>query len=81
MLLKKHTGHDFKYTHTSGHDFPDNLNHYALAIMCGGCMLNPGEMKRRLRACTAAGVPVTNFGMAISLAQGILARVSAPLKA
>ncbi len=79
-LLKKYTARDFKYTYTSGHDFPADLNRYDLVIMCGGCMLNPGEMHRRLRLCAAAGVPITNFGMAISLAQGILGRVAAPLK-
>ena len=80
MLLKKHTGREFKYTYVSGHDFPPDLNSYSLVIMCGGCMLNPGEMRRRLRLCAAAGVPITNFGMVISLAQGALARVVGPLK-
>ena len=79
-MLKKHTGREFEYTYASGHDFPPDLDRYSLVIMCGGCMLNPGEMRRRLRLCAAAGVPITNFGMAISLAQGILARAVAPLK-
>lgn len=79
-MLKKHTGREFKYTYTSGHDFPDDLHCYNLVIMCGGCMLNPGEMRRRLRLCAAAGAPVTNFGMAISLAQDILDRVTAPFQ-
>ena len=79
-MLKKHTGREFEYTYTSGHDFPDNLHRYSLVIMCGGCMLNPGEMRRRLRLCAAAGAPVTNFGLAISLAQGVLTRVTAPFQ-
>ena len=79
-MLKKHTDRNFNYTYTSGQDFPGDLNRYSLVIMCGGCMLNPGEMRRRLRLCAASGVPVTNFGMAISLAQGILERVTEPFK-
>ena len=78
-LLKGHTGRQFEYTYVSGADFPAALGRYSLVLMCGGCMLNPGEMRRRLRFCAAAGVPVTNFGLVISLAQGVLERVAAPL--
>ena len=80
-MVKQHTGRDFNYVYTSGHDFPADLDHYGLVIMCGGCMLNPGEMRRRMRLCAATGVPITNFGMVISLAQGVLARVTAPFQA
>ncbi len=75
-MLHKYTGREFNYTWTSGQDFPADLEKYALVIMCGGCMLNPGEMRRRLRLCAAAGVPATNFGLAISQTQGILERVT-----
>ncbi len=75
-LLKKHSGKEFHYTYAAGRDFPDNLQDYDLVILCGGCMLNPGEMKRRLRICAAHNVPATNFGMVISLAQGVLERAT-----
>lgn len=79
-LLKKHTGHNLNFTFNAGRDFPDDLALYDLVIHCGACMLNPGEMKRRLRLCAAAYVPATNFGMAISAVQGLLERVSAPFQ-
>lgn len=77
-MLKRQTGRELTIDICSGRDFPDNLESYDLVIHCGGCMLNPGEMNRRLRICLAAGVKATNFGMAISLCQGVLSRVASP---
>ena len=77
-LLEKYLGFRPDIAFSAGNDFPDNLAEFSLVIHCGGCMLNPGEMRRRLRICTAAGVAATNFGMAISLMQGLLGRVCAP---
>lgn len=78
-LLRKHLGFSPVFAFSTGRDFPEDLSSFALAIHCGGCMLNPGEMRRRLRICAAAGVPASNFGMVISQVQGLLERVSAPL--
>jgi hypothetical protein len=36
-------------------------------------------MLRRIRECTRRGVPVTNYGVAISKVQGVLDRVLAPV--
>ena len=44
----------------------------------GGCVITRGQMLARLRAATEAGCPMTNYGLAISLAQGVLARVLSP---
>ncbi|HAS90291.1 MAG TPA: [FeFe] hydrogenase H-cluster maturation GTPase HydF [Desulfovibrio sp.] len=73
--LKKYTGKDLKFEMYSGHDFPDDLEGYALAIHCGGCMTNRTEMLRRIRECQRRGVPITNYGVAISKVQGVLERV------
>ena len=78
-LLRNYTGHDLEFAFCSGQDFPDDLTRYALVLHCGGCMLNGREMRRRLKLCAACGVPVTNYGMAISLTQGVLERAAAPL--
>lgn len=80
-LFQQHCGHALDFSICSGADFPDDLGRYSLVLHCGGCMLNPREMRRRLRLCAASGVPVSNFGMAISLMQGVLDRVTAPLTA
>ncbi len=79
-LLKQYTGWELPCDVCSGRDFPENLRDYALVVHCGGCMLNRREMRRRLRLCSAAGVPVTNFGMVLAQTQHLLNRVSAPLQ-
>lgn len=47
-------------------------------IHCGACVLTRRQMLRRLEDAQAAGLPMTNYGLAISLAQGVLERVLAP---
>lgn len=76
--LMQYTGRDLEFDTASGHDFPDNLSDYSLVIHCGSCMLNRVEMLRRLRACKRSGVPVTNYGVAISKLQGVLDRTVKP---
>ncbi len=41
-------------------------------------MINRGEMLTRLRKAQEAGVPVTNYGVAISFLQGVIKRSLAP---
>ena len=40
----------------------------------GGCTLNEKEMKNRLRRAAVQGVPMTNYGIFLAQAGGILAR-------
>ncbi|GFM37245.1 [FeFe] hydrogenase H-cluster maturation GTPase HydF [Desulfovibrio psychrotolerans] len=77
--LRQYTGKELEFSFYAGHDFPDNLEGYALAVHCGGCMTNRAEMLRRIRECTRRGVPITNYGIAISKVQGVLERVLRPL--
>lgn len=67
-----------KFAFTSGGEFPTDLSAYRLIIHCGGCMLNVAEMKHRLSLAKAAGVPMTNYGMAIAYVNGILERSLEP---
>lgn len=73
-LLKKYTGKDFRFEYSSGREFPEDLNEYALVIHCGGCMLNSREMNYRIKSVEDTGVSVTNYGIAIAYMNGILAR-------
>ena len=63
-----------EFAFTSGGDFPEDLSDYALVIHCGGCTLPEREMARRLAIAEAAGVPMTNYGVAIAYMNGILRR-------
>ena len=69
---------DFSFT--SGGEFPKDLSQYELIVHCGACMLPEAEMHSRLTAAEEAGVPITNYGMAIAKMQGILGRALAPLR-
>jgi len=62
----------------AGRDYPENLTDYRLIIHCGGCMLTRREMLNRMQRATEAGVPVTNYGVAISFLQGVLPRALEP---
>ena len=63
---------------SSGRDYPDDLKKYKLILHCGACMINRREMLNRLRKAQEAGVPVTNYGVAISFLQGVISRSLAP---
>ncbi len=59
-------------------DFPTDLTPFSIVIQCGGCMVTRRHMLARLRECIAQGVPMTNYGLAISELQGVLERTLSP---
>lgn len=77
-LIRKTTGKQIEFALCSGNDFPENIKEYALVIHCGGCTLTEQVMQRRLAYCMEAGVPITNYGMAIAYMNGILKRSMEP---
>ena len=79
--LREYTGKDLVLEHSSGRDFPEALSPYRLIIHCGGCMLGEREMAYRQKTAQDAGVPFTNYGMAIAQMHGILQRSLEPLAA
>ena len=76
--ITQYTGKELEFVMYAGHDFPEDLECYSLAVHCGGCMTNRTEMLRRIRECPRRKVPVTNYGIAISKVQGVLDRVVRP---
>lgn len=78
-LLKKFTGKEFRLEWSSGRSYPEDLDTFDLVLHCGGCMLNEREMQYRMRAALDAGVPFTNYGIAIAHMNGILRRSVAML--
>ncbi|MBE6612982.1 MAG: [FeFe] hydrogenase H-cluster maturation GTPase HydF [Ruminococcaceae bacterium] len=77
--IRKHTGVEPEFSFTSGTEFPDNLADFALVVHCGGCTLNPRALRHRYGLAAEAGVPMTNYGVAIAHMHGILARAAKPL--
>ncbi len=72
-LLRKKTGKNLVIHNYAGHDFPD-IKDYKLIIHCGACMTNRREVLSRILLADKAGVPITNYGVAISYCLGILPR-------
>ncbi|MCX6255173.1 MAG: [FeFe] hydrogenase H-cluster maturation GTPase HydF [Bacteroidia bacterium] len=73
------TGKKIEYDVVAGLDIlPRPVTDYSLVIQCGGCMITRKQLHNRLKAAIKAGVPVTNYGMAIAYVQGIYKRAIAP---
>lgn len=53
---------------------------YKLVIQCGGCVATRKQILSRLQVFTEAGVPVTNYGMAIAYINGIFNKVTGMFK-
>lgn len=70
-----------KFRFTSGGEFPEEMTGVSLVVHCGGCMLNEREMKSRAARAKEAGVPMTNYGIAIAKMKGILDRAVRPVLA
>ena len=71
--LRKKTGKNLVIHNYAGHDFPD-VKDYKLIIHCGACMTNRREVLSRILIANKSGVPITNYGVAISYCLGILPR-------
>jgi [FeFe] hydrogenase H-cluster maturation GTPase HydF len=78
--IKQYTGKTPEFEFSSGTEFPHDLSRYKLIIHCGGCMLNRREIQYRERQAHNAGIPITNYGVAISFMKGILERRLAPMQ-
>ena len=77
--ISNFTGKQLEYVVVAGLDeVPGNITDYSLLIQCGGCMITPKQLGNRLQPAIDAGIPVTNYGMAIAYVQGIYTRAVAP---
>lgn len=79
--IENYCGQKPKFEWTSGGEFPDDPSKYSLIVHCGGCMLNEKNMHHRLDIARKAGVPITNYGVAIAEFHGILRRALRPFPA
>lgn len=79
--LTQFVGGRLEFDVVQGRDFPDDLSPYKIVIHCGACMWNRKAMTSRLMRCRAAGVPITNYGLAIAHSLGILERALEPFPA
>lgn len=77
--MNKYTGKNLYFDIVSGLNRIERpITDYALVIQCGGCMITRKQIVNRLRPAIQAGVPVTNYGLAIAWMQGVYARAIEP---
>jgi len=79
--LTQYVGGKLDFQTVQGHDFPADVTPYKLIIHCGACMWNRREMLSRILRCRQAGVPITNYGLAIAYSLGIFERALEPFPA
>jgi [FeFe] hydrogenase H-cluster maturation GTPase HydF len=78
--IRQYAGMDLAIDHCAGKDYPANIGDYRLVIHCGGCTLTRREMLWRIEQAHT-GTAITNYGMAISVLQGVIERTLSPFPA
>ncbi len=77
--LSAYTGKKLEYDVVVGLDkVARDIHDYALIMQCGGCVITGRQLHNRLRPAKKAGIPITNYGMAIAYVQGIYKRAIEP---
>jgi len=79
--LLKFTAKKLEFTVVSGlSEITEEISNFAIIIQCGGCMVTKKQLQSRLKPAIDAGVPVTNYGLAIAYMHGIFDRATAPFR-
>jgi len=77
--ISDYTGKKLEFDVVAGLDsFKSDFSKYALIVQCGGCMITKKQVHSRLKEAIEAGIPITNYGMAIAWTKGIYARAIEP---
>ena len=74
QMVYEKLGVSCRFFYFTGYDFPEDLSEYKMALSCGMCMVNRQEVETRMKRLKDAGIPVTNYGVAIAYLNGILDR-------
>ncbi len=78
-LIRKFTGRNIQFDYVSGLAPIENINQYAMAIQCGGCVATRKQLLNRTNLAVKAGIPISNYGMAIAFMTGIFKRATEQL--
>ena len=76
-LIRKFTGKNIQFDYLAGLSPVDNINQYAMAIQCGGCVATRKQLLNRTNLAVKAGIPISNYGMAIAYMTGVFTRAVA----
>lgn len=74
-LISSHSSKKLTFDVVAGlSDLERPITDYALVIQCGGCVVTPKQLASRLAPAIDAGVPVSNYGLALAYLNGIFER-------
>ena len=76
-LIRKFTGKNIQFDYVAGLAPINNIHDYAMAIQCGGCVATRKQLLNRTNLAVKAGIPISNYGMAIAYMTGIFDRAVA----
>lgn len=77
--LSSFTGKKLEFITVAGLDrIPGEMKDYAMVIQCGSCMITRKQLINRIKPAVDAGIPVTNYGLAIAYVHGIYDRAIEP---
>jgi len=76
--IRQYTGKDLIFDVAAGPSFPPDIEKYSLIVQCGGCTITRQAYCNRIEAANKQGIPITNYGIAISYVQGVLPRIIRP---
>ena len=77
--LSNFSGKKLEFETVAGlNKLPRDIHEFAIVIQCGGCMITRKQIINRLKLAVDAGIPVTNYGMAIAYVHGIYNRAVFP---
>jgi [FeFe] hydrogenase H-cluster maturation GTPase HydF len=77
-MIQKFTGKDIKFEYVAGLAPIPDVGRFAMAIQCGGCMSTRKQLVNRTNRFVEAGIPISNYGMALAYMNGIFERVMTP---
>ena len=73
-LIRKFTGKNIQFDYVAGLSPINEINQYAMAIQCGGCVATRKQLLNRTNLAVQAGIPISNYGMAIAFMTGVFYR-------
>ena len=73
-LIRKFTGKNIQFDYLAGLAPIENIEQYAMAIQCGGCVATRKQLFNRTNLAVKAGIPISNYGMAIAFMTGVFNR-------
>lgn len=79
QAIRRLCGANPHFSFTQGGDFPTDTRAYDVVVHCGACMLGEAQVKGRMARAKEQNTPMTNYGIALALASGILPRALRPL--